>query len=77
MGEPSHDEVKGMVPPERALEQVSVEEAWQLLNTLSSQVVGKQTELQVCSVAKTTRARTRALHAVGICCVTTLACCRC
>lgn len=33
--------------PERALEHMSVEKAWTLLDSLSSQVVGKQTELQV------------------------------
>eukprot|EP00903_Cladosiphon_okamuranus_P007661 g7429.t1 len=36
-----------MVSPERALEHMSVEKAWTLLDTLSSQVVGKQTELQL------------------------------
>lgn len=36
-----------MVSPERALEHMSVEKAWALLDTLSFQVVGKQTELQV------------------------------
>lgn len=35
------------IPPENALEHMSVEKAWHLLNTVSSQVVGKQTELQV------------------------------
>lgn len=36
-----------MISPERALEHVSVEKAWTLLDSLSSQVVGKQSELQV------------------------------
>lgn len=36
-----------MISPEHALEHMPVEKAWTLLNTLSSQVVGKQTELQV------------------------------
>lgn len=36
-----------MVPPERALEHLSVDKAWNLLDTLSSQVSGKQAELQV------------------------------
>lgn len=36
-----------MVAPEQALERMSVENAWHLLSSLSSQVIGKQTELQV------------------------------
>lgn len=36
-----------MVSPERALEHMSVDNAWTLLDTLSSQVIAKQTELQV------------------------------
>lgn len=36
-----------MMSPERALEHMSVEKAWTLLDSLSSQVVGKQSELQV------------------------------
>ena len=47
MSESPNTENDGMIPPERALEHLSVEKAWHLLNTLSSQVVGKQTELQV------------------------------
>ncbi|CAM9305254.1 unnamed protein product [Ectocarpus sp. 13 AM-2016] len=44
---PSPATVGAMVSPERALEHMSVEKAWSLLDTLSSQVVGKQTELQL------------------------------
>eukprot|EP00752_Nemacystus_decipiens_P016531 g14775.t1 len=36
-----------MVSPERALEHMSVEKAWTMLDRLSSQVVGKQSELQL------------------------------
>lgn len=36
-----------MVPAEHALELVSVDKAWELLATLSTQVVHKQSELQV------------------------------
>lgn len=46
-GPPPATAVGAMVSPERALEHMSVEKAWSLLDTLSSQVVGKQTELQV------------------------------
>lgn len=52
MGEPSVEEEGNMVAPERALEHMSVEKAWNLLGTLSSQVVGKQTELQVKAAKK-------------------------
>lgn len=36
-----------MVPAEHALEHMLIEKAWNLLASLSSQVDGKQTELQV------------------------------
>lgn len=36
-----------MVPAEHALEHMSMEQAWNLLDALSSQVQQKQTELQV------------------------------
>lgn len=47
MQEPSHHHTDMAIPPEHALEHMSVEKAWHLLNSISSQVVGKQTELQV------------------------------
>lgn len=47
MRENSGGDENDMVPPERALEHLSVDKAWNLLDTLSSQVSGKQAELQV------------------------------
>lgn len=44
---PSHVVDGSMVSPELALEHMSVEKAWTLLDNLSSQVVAKETELQV------------------------------
>ena len=43
----SPDTGSSMISPDHALEHMSVEKAWTLLDTLSSQVAGKQTELQV------------------------------
>lgn len=50
MRQPSGGVDNDMVPPERALEYLSVNKAWALLDTLSSQVSGKQAELQVRTV---------------------------
>ena len=47
MPEPSGGRDNDMVPPERALEHLSVDKAWNLLDTLSLQASGKQAELQV------------------------------
>lgn len=43
----SHGTDGSVVSPERALEYMSVEKAWTLLDGLTSQVVAKETELQV------------------------------
>lgn len=47
MRRPSHGTDGSVVSPERALEYMSVEKAWTLLDDLSSQVIAKETELQV------------------------------